>query len=324
MTSTPVIVRTSPFVFLKRVVVVEFFFAFLPLILVLVFGSEEEYAALGLVGIVSYPLAITLVMTILQVLIIGLTFTSWYVPSYEFGLEQIMHRRANLFEDKKLADTQSITAVEAKSGWLGRRLDYGNLTLRTVETSEKVKQIPDPTGHKALIEELIAPAVSPTTIAVPELIAGGENQRVEFKSSLMWDYHRQAANKDLYEPVMKNVVAFMNAGGGTLLIGVDDEGQILGLEPDFKTMKKGNTDSFENIFNMAFNRMIGAEYRHYVDLTFPELEGKVVCVIAVQPSALPAYMTFKGAEKFYIRAGNGSQSLTVRKATQYIQDRFTS
>jgi hypothetical protein len=235
-----------------------------------------------------------------------------------------MHRRANLFEDKKLVDTQSISTVETKSGWLGRRLGYGNLTLRTAESNAKVKQIPDPAGHKALIEGLIAPAVLPAPGTVPELIAAGENQRVEFKSSLMWDYHRKSVNKDLYEPVMKNVVAFMNADGGTLLIGVDDEGQILGLEPDFQTMKKGNADSFENIFNMAFNRMVGAEYRHYVDLTFPELEGKVVCVIAVQPSAQPAYMTFKGTEKFYIRTGNGSQSLSVRKATQYIQDRFAS
>jgi predicted HTH transcriptional regulator len=158
--------------------------------------------------------------------------------------------------------------------------------------------------------------------ATPELITGGENQYVEFKASLVWDYRRQMANKALYEPVMKNLVAFMNSVGGTLLIGVSDDGEVLGLDRDLSTLKKPNLDGFENLFNVAFGNMIGLEYRHYIDLSFPEIADKTICRISVAPANRPAYLNYKGSETFYIRAGNGSQPLPVSKATLYINDHF--
>jgi predicted HTH transcriptional regulator len=156
-----------------------------------------------------------------------------------------------------------------------------------------------------------------------ELIAGGENQHVEFKSSFIWDYHRQTRNKDLYEPVMKNITAFMNTRGGAVLIGVGDDGETLGLGPDLKTLRKPNVDGFENVFNMAFNKMIGAEFRQYVDVTFPTVDAETICLVTVRPSREPVYMVHKGTEKFYIRAGNASQPLSMSKATKYIQSHFT-
>ena len=70
-----------------------------------------------------------------------------------------------------------------------------------------------------MIEDLIEPEAGhalPEQKPVRELIAAGESQFVEFKASLMWDYRQQRANKALYDPVMKNVVGFMNATGGRL------------------------------------------------------------------------------------------------------------
>ena len=65
--------------------------------------------------------------------------------------------------------------------------------------------------------------------------------------------------------------------------------------------------------------MIGAEFRQYVDVTFPQLEDETICVVAVRPSEEPAYLVHKGKEQFYIRAGNATQPLSVSKATKYIQ-----
>jgi predicted HTH transcriptional regulator len=118
------------------------------------------------------------------------------------------------------------------------------------------------------------------------------------------------------------VVGFMNAVGGTLIIGVSDDGEILGLDPDYSVMKKQDKDGFENVFNMAFGSMIGIDLRHFLDVQFPKLEGKEICVVSVSPSDRPAYLTSSGTEKFYIRAGNMSQALSVSKATTYIQSRF--
>ena len=138
----------------------------------------------------------------------------------------------------------------------------------------------------------------------------------------MWDYRKQAVNKELYEPVMKNLAGFMNTAGGWLLIGVSDDGEVLGIEPDLTGLKKQNIDGFENVFNVAFGNMIGVENRQYVQLSFPVQEDKTVCRIAVQPAPHPVYMTYQGKEEFYIRAGNACQALSVSKASRYIQGRF--
>ena len=158
---------------------------------------------------------------------------------------------------------------------------------------------------------------------ISDLIAGGENQFVEFKSSLMWDYRRQSSSKNLYEPVMKNITGFLNTRGGTVVIGVDDEGKVLGLDPDLGTLSKSNVDGFENVFNMAFNKMIGVEFRRYVDVTFPGVDNEIVCLVTVRPADEPAYLIHKGSERFFIRAGNATQPLSVSKATRYIQARFS-
>jgi predicted HTH transcriptional regulator len=129
-------------------------------------------------------------------------------------------------------------------------------------------------------------------------------------------------NKDLYEPVMKNVAGFMNSTGGTVLIGVGDNGTVLGLDADLQSMKKPDIDGFENVFNMAFRKMIGVEFRRFVDVSFPEVDGKQVCAVTVRPSSEPAYLTHKGVESFYIRAGNASQPMAVSKAARYIRDHF--
>jgi membrane protein YdbS with pleckstrin-like domain len=295
---------------------------------VLLTNLRQSYEGSFLAGTVSYNLLVAIGMTTLQVLIIVISFATWYFPVYQIQRQQILLRRSNLFEDKVVADTQAISGIEVRQGRLGRRLDYGTLIISSAGTAERayIRDIPNPATYARMIEDLIEPEAErqplPEPKPVRELIAGGENQYVEFKSSLMWDYRRKVVNKALYEPVMKNIVGFMNSTGGTLLIGVDDDGLVLGLEADYQVMRKPDSDGFENVFNMAFNKMIGVEYRRFVDVTFPEIEGKEVCVVSVRLSTGPAYLRAKGSEAFYIRAGNASQPLTVSQAARYIQDKF--
>ena len=64
---------------------------------------------------------------------------------------------------------------------------------------------------------------------VHALIAQGEGPDLEFKSSFRWDIHQQRANEGLETGVLKTLAAFMNGRGGTLLVGVADDGKVLGL-----------------------------------------------------------------------------------------------
>jgi hypothetical protein len=241
--------------------------------------------------------------------------------------QHIIYQQGNMLGNRRLANTPSITNIRVKQGWLARQMGYGSLRIETSDAHGRatLKDIPDPLQHMELIWDLVHPEIANGELAYispQELVTGGENQLVEFKSSLMWDYRQQRVNKELYLPVMKNLTAFMNSTGGYLLIGVDDNGQILGLEKDLQGMRKADTDGFENTFNQAFNQMIGVEYRQFIDVGFPVMDGQAVCMLRVRQSTLPAYLTYKGEEKFYIRAGNASQPLSISQASRYIPQRF--
>ena len=86
----------------------------------------------------------------------------------------------------------------------------------------------------AASDEAVAPAL------MEDLIAEGESDELEFKSSLRWDYKQEAVNKRLEDVVVKSIAAFGNGQGGTLLIGVNDVGTPLGLEHDYTTLGGGN------------------------------------------------------------------------------------
>ncbi len=80
------------------------------------------------------------------------------------------------------------------------------------------------------------PEVKPT---LTDLLKAGESAVLEYKSSLRWDLKLQKYNADLIKVVFKTIAGFMNVEGGTLLIGVDDSGTVLGVEYDlnYKPMK---------------------------------------------------------------------------------------
>ncbi len=66
---------------------------------------------------------------------------------------------------------------------------------------------------------------TPTFVrSIEELISGQENDAVEFKSTARWDLREEKRNKAVEDAVVKTVAAFLNTNGGTLLIGVADDG----------------------------------------------------------------------------------------------------
>jgi len=70
------------------------------------------------------------------------------------------------------------------------------------------------------------------------IIDKGENDLIEFKSSLRWDYRQDKVNKALETVIVKTISAFLNTEGGMLFIGIDDDGNTLGLENDYITLSK--------------------------------------------------------------------------------------
>lgn len=165
-------------------------------------------------------------------------------------------------------------------------------------------------------------------ITLEELIAEGEDDELEFKSSLRWDIVEQVLNRKLEDVVVKTIAAFANSQGGTLLIGVKDDGEILGLEPDYLSLGGVDRDKFElhlrNLLNAAFGSAFIASK---VKICFPAVKNFEICKVDVQPSNKPFILKVKdknGAvlEKFYIRSGNSSQEVSLAEMPAYLIERF--
>jgi hypothetical protein len=87
----------------------------------------------------------------------------------------------------------------------------------------------------AFLEGITVTEEATIPVSIEDMISEGESDEVEFKGSLRWDFKQEIVSKKLEEVIVKSVAAFANAQGGTLLIGVDDEGTILGLERDYRS-----------------------------------------------------------------------------------------
>ncbi len=330
MSTDDIILKRSPVVFLKIIILVEFLFAFLPIFLALIFqaAAAEYFDASFLAQILSFNLFVVVMGMVVQIFAITAAFAIWFVPTYTITPENIFLTRGSILADLEIARTPEILDIQVEQRWLGRKLGYGSLILKLADSEQhgRISNIPDPYRLKRELVQMETavnrPAAYQPDKPLPQLIHDGESQYLEFKSSLLWDYHQQRPNKNLHIPVMKNIAAFLNTQGGVILIGVGDDGQILGIEPDMKVMKKKDADSFENSFNVAFNQMIGADFRRFVHVSFPKLDSKIICAVIVQPASMPAYLTHKSQEDFYIKTGNSSQPLAISQAVRYIQSHF--
>jgi len=157
---------------------------------------------------------------------------------------------------------------------------------------------------------------------VRSLIAQGESGSLEFKSSFRWDLRDNKVNRALEGVVLKTLAGYMNATGGTLLIGVADNGSVVGLEHDYKTLKKPDRDGLEQALMTAIATRIGADACRSVQTIFHSLENKEVCRVIVAPSRRPVYVKEGDAPRLYVRTGVSTRELNVQEAVNYTAQRW--
>ena len=151
-----------------------------------------------------------------------------------------------------------------------------------------------------------------------ELISKGETDKVEFKSSFRWDLITNELNKKLELVVVKTIASILNSKGGVLFIGVDDNSNLLGIEKDYPTLKKQNSDGFVLYLLQVINNCLGKEFNNFLNMKVENIDGKEICVVEISKSDKPVFMKYDNKEEFYIRASLSSQPLNVREAMEYI------
>ena len=317
------VIRTTPLIIIQRIFFIELAIILITMPLSFIADYIKLFNNFTLISILSYNLLSSVILSIFQIIIISIAILSWYSELYKIKKNKITYRRNKLFKEKDVVCLKDIKSVECFQKKFRSIVNYGAIKIKLNKNNKKItlRNIPSPCFYTKVIKQKIE-ELKKDKKPIEALIKQKENKHLEFKSSFMWDYKEQKMNKDLKKAVMKNIAAFMNTNGGIIIIGIDDSRKVLGLAPDFQLINKNDSDGFENVFNMSIAKMLGIEFREYIDIVFEEIDEKTICAVYIQPSLQPVYLTYKDNEAFYIRTGNSSQPLSVKKATEYINTHF--
>ncbi|HMQ38296.1 MAG TPA: ATP-binding protein [Micropruina sp.] len=168
----------------------------------------------------------------------------------------------------------------------------------------------------------------PQRETLAELVRAGESSRVEFKSTARVNLHTGKRDDRMEQVVAKTVCAFLNADGGTLVIGVDDVGRPLGLDPDFATLKAPDADRFELWLRDHLTTTLGQNAAALVEVDFAVLrtdDGEALaCRVTSRPSPRPVYLRpgRNAGPELWVRTGNSTRQLGVDEATEYVMHRW--
>lgn len=149
--------------------------------------------------------------------------------------------------------------------------------------------------------------------SVEDLIEAGESQTIEFKSTARWSVRAGQLDRKLEHVIVKTVCALLNAEGGALLIGVEDNGNVLGLDSDWKTLgPRGTRDGYELWLRQLLDTNLSQQTAGVVRIRYESVDGKEVCAISVAASGKPVFAKPDGgrtATEFWVRIGNASKQL---------------
>jgi ATP-dependent Lon protease len=157
------------------------------------------------------------------------------------------------------------------------------------------------------------------------LMAAGESKWVEFKASACFDLESGNRNKDLELAIAKTIAGFANAHGGTLLIGVNDDGQPVGLTNDYRlaNQNRQDRDGYENWLTTMLAEAIGNVATSYLTVTFDEIESQDVCRLVIRPAKAPIFMRGQRSDgDFYARLNNSTRLLNTADALEYVRSHW--
>ncbi|MEE4024140.1 ATP-binding protein [Gordonia sp. PKS22-38] len=165
-------------------------------------------------------------------------------------------------------------------------------------------------------------------VPIAELLAAGESDRVEFKSTARINMRTGDKDARMEHVIVKTVSGFLNGGGGTLLVGVDDDGNPLGLDRDYATLKVPDADRFELWLRDLFTTSLGQNAAAAIGVSIEDVTtddgAQPVCRISCSPSTRPVYLRAgkNATPEFWVRTGNSTRQLTVDQAADYVMNRW--
>ncbi len=204
-------------------------------------------------------------------------------------------------------------------GW--EQLDYPTFLEKR---QALIAQVTKDAFEKLWTDANSAPAASNE---LEDLLAVGESQTVEYKSTARWNVRAEMQDKKMEHVITKTVCGLLNAEGGTLLVGVDDDGNVLGLAPDMATLgSKANRDGYELWLRQHLDNNLSVPTAAVVKIRFESQLAGDVCVVSVASAGKPVFAKAldgnAGHSDFWVRIGNKTEQMHGDTMVTYQQDHW--
>ena len=166
-------------------------------------------------------------------------------------------------------------------------------------------------------ESAVAQAREP--VDIDALIAGGESDTVEFKSTFRKNLKSNKNDEEMQRESLKTIAAFLNSyKGGTLIIGVSDDGSPVGID---KETFRNEDHMRRHISGLARERM-RQTVMDDVKLNPVDYKGVRVLAAVCSPSGRPIFCEEGNDEYFYIRSDSSTIALPLSEQHRYTRERF--
>ncbi len=147
-----------------------------------------------------------------------------------------------------------------------------------------------------------------------EIINQGEGANLEFKASVRYNFKSGKTGKEIEFAWLKAVVAFLNSGGGILLLGVADDGTLTGIAHDHFD----NDDRCLLHVKNLINQYIGAEFSRLINVRLLQHDTYRIVAVECESSPDPVFLRVGKNEEFYVRSGPSSTKLSPSQIIRYL------
>lgn len=183
---------------------------------------------------------------------------------------------------------------------------------------------------------------------IENLITGGEDHFVEFKTSMLWSIRKtkeeidKSTSGDLKRYgkhtsriiIGKALAGFLNSDGGTLIIGIKENksgkvDEVVGIESEFAKLRDPTEDGYRReivdaIVKPYFPSGIMNRISEYIQISFEEIEGRLLCVLKASKSDVKVFLNVFGRDRFFIRVDASTREITGEQVVDYCDKRFNT
>ena len=195
-------------------------------------------------------------------------------------------------------------------------------TAEEVSDDLLVRARSDPQLFARLMETVFGASA---TWACPteQLLTSDESRVVEYKQTARWNVQERRKDKTMEQVIVKTVAGLLNERGGTLLIGVTDGGEPVGLDDDYAQVKPPNADGYVNWLDTLLENNLGHAGANRLDIRIDSVKQRDVCRVDVPASSRPIWVTNKhGARTLYQRRNNLTRAVPADEVDSFITERF--